>query len=54
MRILVLNGSPRKNGNVSNLLKKEADRQLKKNPSSEILWENVNDLNFSFCLGCMA
>ena len=54
MRILVLNGSPRKNGNVSNLLKKEADRQLKKNPSSEILWENVYDLNFSFCLGCMA
>lgn len=54
MRILVLNGSPRKNGNVSNLLKKETDRQLKKNPSSEILWENVNDLNFSFCLGCMA
>ena len=54
MKILVLNGSPRKNGNVSNLLKKEADRQLKKNPSSEILWENVNDLNFNFCLACMA
>ena len=54
MKILVLNGSPRKNGNVSNLLKKESDRLLKKNPGAEIIWENVSDLNFSFCHGCMA
>lgn len=53
MKILVLNGSPRKNGNVSNLLKKEADRLLKKNTGAEIIWENVSDLNFSFCHGCM-
>lgn len=54
MKILVLNGSPRKNGNVLNLLKKESDRLLKKNPGAEIIWENVSDLNFSFCHGCMA
>lgn len=54
MKILVLNGSPRKNGNVSNLLKKESDRLLKKNPGAEIIWENISDLNFSFCHGCMA
>ena len=54
MKILVLNGSPRKNGNVSNLLKKESDRLLKKNPGAEIIWENVSDLNFNFCHGCMA
>ena len=54
MKILVLNGSPRKNGNVSGLLKKEAERLLQKNPDAEIIWENVSDLNFSFCHGCMA
>lgn len=54
MKILVLNGSPRKNGNVAGLLKKESDRLLQKNPDAEIIWENVCDLNFSFCHGCMA
>ena len=54
MKILVLNGSPRKNGNVSRLLKKEADKLLNKNPGAEIIWENVYDLNFAFCHGCMA
>ncbi len=54
MKILVLNGSPRKNGNVSRLLKKEADKLLNKYPGAEIIWENVCDLNFKFCLGCMA
>ena len=54
MKILVLNGSPRKNGNVSRLLKKEADKLLNKNPGAEIIWENVCDLNFAFCHGCMA
>lgn len=26
----------------------------KKNPSAEIIWENVCDLNFNICHGCMA
>ena len=54
MKILVLNGSPRKNGNVSKLLKKKVDQLQTKNPSAEIIWENVSDLNFAFCHGCMA
>ncbi len=54
MKILVLNGSPRKNGNVAGLLKKESDRLLQKNPDAEIIWENVCDLSFTFCHGCMA
>lgn len=54
MKILVLNGSPRKNGNVTGLLKKQTEVYLKKDPSAEIIWENVYDLNFNFCRGCMA
>ena len=54
MTILILNGSPRKNGNVVRLLKKESDKMLKKNPDTQIIWENVSDLNFNFCHGCMA
>ena len=54
MKILVLNGSPRKNGNVACLLKKESDRLLQKKPGAEIIWENICDLNFAFCHGCMA
>ncbi len=54
MKILVLNGSPRKNGNVSFILKREAEKILAKNPGAEIVWENVCDLNFDFCRGCMA
>ena len=53
MKILVLNGSPRKNGNVAGLLKKQSERYLKKNPSAEVIWENVYDLCFNFCRGCM-
>lgn len=54
MKILVLNGSPRKKGNVAELLKKQTQIFLKKNPSAEIIWENVCDLNFNICHGCMA
>ena len=54
MKILVLNGSPRKNGNVFKLLKKKVDQLQTQNPSAEITWENVSDLNFAFCHGCMA
>ena len=50
MTILVLNGSPRKNGNVATRLKKE----LEKYQDAEIIWEDICDLNFSFCKGCMA
>lgn len=54
MTVLVLNGSPRKNGNVAKTLKSEVEKIQKKNPGCEIIWENVCDLNFNFCHGCMA
>ncbi len=50
MTILVLNGSPRKNGNVAVRLRDE----LKKYAGDTVIWEDVCDLNFSFCAGCMA
>ncbi len=54
MKILVLNGSPRKKSNVADLLIKQTQIFLEKNPSSEIIWENVCDLNFNICHDCMA
>jgi len=54
MKILVLNGSPRKEGNVAKLLNAEVEKIRKKVTDIEILWENVCDLNFAFCHGCMA
>jgi multimeric flavodoxin WrbA len=54
MKMLVLNGSPRKNGNVSKTLEKEVKKIQEKNPECEVVWENVSDLNFKFCCGCMA
>ncbi|EID86062.1 NADPH-dependent FMN reductase [Treponema sp. JC4] len=62
MNILVLNGSPRKNGNVAKTLR----RQLEKLTASvaagtdsneggcQVIWEDVCDLSFDFCKGCMA
>ncbi len=52
MNILVLNGSPRKNGNVAKMLRKEAEKYSASD--NQIIWHDVSDLNFSFCKGCMA
>ena len=51
MKILVLNGSPRKNGTVSSLLK-----ALTENLSvdHEIEWIDVCELNMKYCTSCMA
>ena len=54
MTVLVLNGSPRKNGNVAKTLKNELEKFQQKNPGCEVIWENVCDLTFNFCHGCMA
>ena len=48
--ILVLNGSPRKNGTVASRLRTE----LKRYDGETVIWEDVCDLRFSFCNGCMA
>jgi len=50
MRILVLNGSPRKNGTVANLLKSVADGIPNK---YEVEWINVYDLIIEPCVACM-
>ena len=52
MNILVLNGSPRKNGNVAKMLRKEAEKYSASD--NQIIWHDVYDLNFNFCKGCMA
>ena len=53
MNILVLNGSPRRNGNVVKTLKSETEKIQKKYENCQIIWEDISDLNFDFCKGCM-
>jgi NAD(P)H-dependent FMN reductase len=50
MRILVLNGSPRKNGTVANLLKGVVDGISKK---YEVDWIDLYDLRIKPCIACM-
>lgn len=54
MNILVLNGSPRKNGNVVKALKAETEKIQQKHANCQIIWKDISDLNFDFCKGCMA
>ena len=56
MNILVLNGSPRKNGNVAKALRREVEKLTGKAGSdgNQVIWEDICDLNFDFCRGCMA
>ena len=56
MNILVLNGSPRKNGNVARALQREVEKLTgKAGPETcQVVWEDVCDLSFDFCKGCMA
>ena len=54
MKILVLNGSPRKNGNVAKTLRRETEKIQRRNGPCEIVWKDVQDLGFDFCKGCMA
>ncbi len=51
LKILLLNGSPRKNGTVSRLLN-EVCSFLRNDFEAEIV--NANDLEFAYCRGCMA
>ena len=50
MRILVLNGSPRKNGTVANLLKSVVGGIHNKH---EVEWINVYELKIESCVACM-
>ena len=56
--ILVLNGSPRKNGNVYIALKTQTEelvRKIEKDGSNKanVIWEDVNSLQIKACCGCM-
>lgn len=49
MRVLVINGSPRKKGNVATMLHSLADNI----EGADVRWFDVNDLNVHPCIGCM-
>ena len=49
MRILVINGSPRKNGNVATML----HYVVKDLKDASVQWIDVNDLKIRPCMGCM-
>lgn len=53
MKILVINGSPRRNGNTSQLMDLILDSTKKANQDFEILRYDLNDLAFKGCQGCM-
>lgn len=50
-KVLVFNGSPRRNGNTSILCRKFADAAIEQGASIEIL--NTNDLDLNYCTGCL-
>ena len=51
MKVLILNGSPRKIGKLSQILHCIESNAKQKN---EVLFFNVNELEFKSCVGCMA
>lgn len=52
MKVLILNGSPRKNGSSSFIADKIKEKYSSAEDSSDILF--LNELNFSGCQGCLA
>ena len=50
MKLLVLNGSPKKKGTVATLLRAVAEGAAQKH---EVEWIDVYDLKMQPCLGCM-
>lgn len=51
MKIVIINGSPRKTGATA-LLLNEMNRKLKAYPNAEIQYFHVADLNLNYCIGC--
>jgi len=49
--IIIINGSPRKNGTISRLLHSAADNISRSH--TDIHWYNVNDMHIQPCTGCM-
>ena len=51
MKVLILNGSPRRNGKVSQILH-TMEKRLQ-DDGNETEFVDVNMLNFKCCIGCM-
>ena len=51
MKILILNGSPRKNGKVAQIL--HAMEKRLQEDGSDTVFVDVNSLDFKCCIGCM-
>ena len=51
MKIIIINGSHRKNG-VTALILHEMYKKLETYPNVEIQFYNVSDLNLKYCVGC--
>ncbi len=49
MRVLIINGSPRKNGTIATMLHALADNLV----GADVLWIDANDLSVRPCTGCM-
>ncbi|MCL2800809.1 MAG: flavodoxin family protein [Treponema sp.] len=52
MRIVIINGSPRKNGACGKILKYLNDYLEKDNPETKINLINLIDFNIKYCTGC--
>ena len=52
MRILILNASPRKTGNISSMVSTMADEARQNGAEIDII--NVNSLNVRPCIACMS
>ena len=52
MNILIINGSPRKKGNISQMLGIMREEAEKKGDKVETIY--TNDLQVKPCIGCMA
>lgn len=51
MKIIILNGSPRKNGATA-LILHEMYQKLETYPNVEVQFFNVTDFNLKYCIGC--
>ena len=54
MKVIIVNGSPRKNGNTINLIKSFQSGLLSVLPESQIKQFNLNELTFKGCQSCFA
>lgn len=54
MKIMAINGSPRKNGNSASMLKSWMEGAKSANPNAQTEWVNLYDLTYTGCKSCFA